>query len=146
MRIKCNFTRISSQLNFNKELLKTCETIKLAKRTQVTYFADSVLIEPVTSISPARNNWYLVQAMLKNCEWEYKPPQERLHDWSSGFSFTGARAIIYNFTSSACPNKRHVTTHRQLTCGRNVSCVRSNRRGNNVKTALIYFENKKTFL
>lgn len=33
--------------------------------TQITHLADSVLIEPVTSISPARNNWYLVQAMLK---------------------------------------------------------------------------------
>lgn len=28
-----------------------------------THFADSVLMEPVTSISPARNSWYLIQAM-----------------------------------------------------------------------------------
>ena len=28
-----------------------------------THFAESVLMEPVTSMSPARNSWYLVQAM-----------------------------------------------------------------------------------
>lgn len=29
-----------------------------------THFADNVLMEPVMSMSPARNSWYLVQAML----------------------------------------------------------------------------------
>lgn len=29
-----------------------------------THFAESVLMEPVTSMSPARNNWYLVQAIV----------------------------------------------------------------------------------
>lgn len=29
-----------------------------------THFADNVLMEPVVSISPARNSWYFVQAML----------------------------------------------------------------------------------
>ena len=29
-----------------------------------THFADRVLREPVVSMSPARNSWYLVQAML----------------------------------------------------------------------------------
>lgn len=29
-----------------------------------THFAESVLMEPVTSMSPARNNWYFVQAIV----------------------------------------------------------------------------------
>lgn len=29
-----------------------------------THFAESVLMEPVTSMSPARNSWYLVQAIV----------------------------------------------------------------------------------
>lgn len=32
--------------------------------TDRTHFADNVLMEPVVSMSPARNSWYFVQAML----------------------------------------------------------------------------------
>lgn len=31
---------------------------------QTTHFADNVFMEPVVSISPARNSWYLVHAMM----------------------------------------------------------------------------------
>lgn len=34
-----------------------------APRPAPTHLAESVLMEPVTSMSPARNSWYLVQAM-----------------------------------------------------------------------------------
>ena len=42
-----------------------------------THFAESVLMEPVTSMSPARNSWYLVQAMAAEAGARYyrDPPQ-----------------------------------------------------------------------
>lgn len=43
-----------------------------------THFAESVLMEPVTSMSPARNSWYLVQAMAADAGsaiLEGPPPQ-----------------------------------------------------------------------
>lgn len=52
-------------------------------------------MEPVTSISPARNNWYLVQAMLSDMMTRLKPVQTttRLDIIQVG---------IYTLTSSAC--------------------------------------------
>lgn len=63
-------------------------------------------MEPVTSISPARNNWYLVQAMLSDVMTRLKPVRTttRLGIIQGG---------IYTLTSSAC--KRHMTAQSQLT-------------------------------
>lgn len=54
-----------------------------------THFADSVLMEPVTSMSPARNSWYLVQAMVADKathQSEQLPPG---HPGVSGLSASG---------------------------------------------------------
>lgn len=68
-----------------------------------THFADSVLRDPVVSISPARNSWYLVHAM----------PGQRSHRVALCLKRRGILFPQMRSVGGSTARVGHVTTRRQ---------------------------------